>query len=379
MLRALARVNLAAIERNADRIRRELDPRVMLCAVVKADGYGHGAVPAARAALAGGASWLAVATAVEAAELRAAGIRERILVLGAISFEELPLALAASADVVAWDERFVSELAAAGSHEGARARPRIRVHVKLDTGMGRLGTRVSAEAMAIAEAASAAPSLELAGAMTHFATADDPDDDFIRVQLSRFDPFVAELRRRHPGVIVHAANSGATFAEPSSHFDLVRCGIALYGLDPSNVSAQERGLEPALELTSYVAAVKAAGKGDSAGYGRRFVADRETWLATLPIGYADGIRRAFTNNLDVLIGGRRHPLVGAVSMDNITVEVEEAGSVKQGMRATIIGANGPEHQSAEELAARIGTINYEIVCGISARVPREYHRDGKPQ
>jgi alanine racemase len=377
MVRALARVNLAAIERNADRIRRELDPRVMLCAVVKADGYGHGAVPAARAALAGGASWLAVATAVEAAELRAAGIRERILVLGAISFEELPLALAASADVVAWDERFVSELAAAGTEER-----RIRVHVKLDTGMGRLGTRVSAEAMAIAEAASTAPSLELAGAMTHFATADDPDDDFIRVQLSRFEPFVAELRRRHPGVIVHAANSGATLAEPASHFDLVRCGIALYGLDPSNESAQERGLEPALELTSYVAAVKAAGKGDSAGYGRRFVADRETCLATLPIGYADGIRRAFTNNLDVLIVGRRHSLVGAVSMDNITVEVDSPGGevpVRQGMRATIIGTNGAERQSAEELAARIGTINYEIVCGISARVPREYHRDGKLQ
>jgi alanine racemase len=162
----------------------------------------------------------------------------------------------------------------------------------------------------------------------------------------------------------------------------VRCGIALYGLDPSNVSAHERGLEPALELTSYVAAVKAAARGDSAGYGRRFVADRETWLATLPIGYADGIRRAFTNNLDVLIGGRRHPLVGAVSMDNITVEVQSPGGdvpVRQGMRATIIGSNGPERQSAEELAARIGTINYEIVCGISARVPREYHRDGKPQ
>ncbi|HEY5317694.1 MAG TPA: alanine racemase, partial [Solirubrobacteraceae bacterium] len=300
MVRALARVNLAAIERNTDRIRRELDPRVLLCAVVKADGYGHGALPAARAALAGGASWLAVATATEAAEVRAAGIRERILVMGAISIEELPLAVAADADVVAWSERFVSTIAPAAAAD----RP-IRVHVKLDTGMGRLGTRVSAEAIAVAEAVSANPALELAGAMTHFATADDPDSEFVKVQLARFEPFVAELRRRHPGIVVHAANSGAVLNEPASHFDLVRCGIALYGLDPMNESAEDRGLEPALELTSYVAAVKAAAPGDSAGYGRRFVSDRQTCLATLPIGYADGIRRAFTNNLDVLIGGRR--------------------------------------------------------------------------
>jgi alanine racemase len=373
MVRALARVNLAAIERNTGRMRRELDPRVLLCAVVKADGYGHGAVPAARAALAGGARWLAVATATEAAELRAAGIRERILVMGAISYEELPLALAAGADVVAWSERFVSELAAAGAEE----RP-VRVHVKLDTGMGRLGTRVSAEAIAVGEAAMAAPSLELAGAMTHFATADDPSDGFMGEQLERFGPFVDEMRRLAPGVLAHAANSAAVLNDPASHFDLVRCGIALYGLDPMNESAEARGLEPALELTSYVAAVKAAAPGESAGYGRRFVAERDTWLATVPIGYADGVRRAFTNNLDLLIGGRRHALVGAVSMDNITVEIAEGARVEPGARAVLIGSSGSERQSAEDLAVRIDTINYEIVCGISARVPRLYHRDGVP-
>ncbi|HWC87467.1 MAG TPA: alanine racemase [Solirubrobacteraceae bacterium] len=374
MVRALARVNLAAIERNTGRMRRELGPEVQLCAVVKAGGYGHGALPAARAALAGGASWLAVASAVEAAELRAAGIDGRILVMGAISLEELPVALGARADVVAWSEPFVSALAAAASERDGR----VRVHVKLDTGMGRLGTRVSAEALAVAEAVSAIPALELAGAMTHFATADDPDRTFMRLQLERFEPYVATLRERHPGIIAHAANSAAVLNEPAAHFDLVRCGIALYGLDPMQKSAEDRGLEPALELTSYVAAVKTAAVGDSAGYGRRFVAERETELATLPIGYADGIRRHFTNNLDILIGARRHPVVGAVSMDNITVELAEAGSVEPGARATIIGADGPERQSAEELAARIGTINYEIVCGISARVPRHYHRDGVP-
>jgi alanine racemase len=374
MVRALARVNLAAIERNAGRIRRELDSNVVLCAVVKADGYGHGALPAARAALAGGASWLAVATATEAAELRAGGIDARVLVMGAISREELPVALAAKADVVAWSESFASSVAVAADGE-----ERVRVHVKLDTGMGRLGTRISAEAIAVAEAVSAQPSLELAGAMTHFATADDPDPDFMRLQLARFRPFVAALRSRHPGIVVHAANSAAALREPASHYDLVRCGIALYGLDPLQESAEKRGLEPALELTSYVAAVKTAARGDSVGYGRRFVAERETELATLPIGYGDGIRRAFTNNLDVLIAGRRHALVGTVSMDNITVEIAQAGSVEPGARATIIGSDGGERQSAEDLAARIGTINYEIVCGISARVPRSYHRDEVPE
>lgn len=399
MVRALARVNLAAIERNAVRLGRELDPRVRFCAVVKADGYGHGAVPAARAALAGGATWLAVATAVEAAELRESGIKERILVLGAISAQELPIALASGADVVAWSEAFVGALAnALGEHGGggggaedvggaagtaglggaAGTADRVRVHVKLDTGMGRLGTRSTAAALAVAEAVSAAPGLELSGAMTHFATADDPDPEFTRVQLGRFEPFVAMLRRRYPAVIAHAANSAATLRYPRSHFDLVRCGIAVYGLDPMNVSAAARELEPALELTSYVAAVKAAGPGDSTGYGRHFVAERETEIATMPIGYADGVRRAHTNNLEVLIGGHRYPVVGAVSMDNLTAEVLPAGSVQVGARVTIIGTDGEERQSAEDLARRIGTINYEIVCGISGRVPRAYHRDGTP-
>jgi len=381
MQRALARVNLAAIERNAARLRRELGPRVSLCAVVKADGYGHGAAPSARAALAGGASWLAVATATEAAELRAAGIGARILVMGALSGEEVPVALAAGADVVAWSERFVATLANAAGER------KVCVHVKLDSGMGRLGTRVRSEAIAVAGLVRAEPSLELAGAMTHFATADD-DPGFVTEQLARFEPFVAEIRRLEPGLVVHAANSAAVLRQPASHFDLVRCGIALYGLDPMNERAQDWGLEPALELTSYVAAVKAAARGDSAGYGRRFIADRETSLATLPIGYADGIRRGFTNNLDVLIGGRRHPLVGTVSMDNITVEVQStpAGTsaggefpVRVGAKATIIGSDAEQSQSAEDLAARIGTINYEIVCGISGRVPRAYHRDGVPE
>jgi alanine racemase len=368
-MRALARVNLAAIERNVATLRGRLSPGSQLCAVVKGDGYGHGAVPAARAALAGGATWLAVATAGEAAELRAAPIAGPLLVMGALSEEELELALSVDADVVAWSESFVREVAA---RAGSSA---VGVHVKLDTGMGRLGTRDREEALRVAELVQCSDGVALRGAMTHFATADG-DLGFLRRQLDAFIPFAEELRTVCPEVAVHAANSAATLAEPASHFDLVRCGIAIYGCDPMNQDPDDHGLEPALELSSYLAAVKAARPGDSAGYGRTFIAERETTLGTLPIGYADGIRRALGNNGDVLIGGRRYPLAGTVSMDNITVDLGPAAVVAPGERAIIIGRDGGERQTAEDLARAIGTINYEITCGISKRVPRAYHRDG---
>jgi alanine racemase len=383
-LRALARVNLAAIERNVARLRSGLAPGIGLCAVVKANGYGHGAVPAARAALAGGARLLAVATAEEAAGLRAEGIEAPVLVMGAISQQELPVALAAEGELVAWSEGFVSDVVRACSRSAAPQGRAVRMHVKLDTGMGRLGTRDPAQAVRVAERiAAAGPGIELAGAMTHFASADE-DPAFTAAQVARFEPFVRQLRRRWPGIVAHAANSAATLRAPDSHFDLVRCGIAVYGCDPMNQSPEAHGLEPALELSSYVAAVKQAAPGESAGYGRRFIAETETWIATVPIGYGDGIRRALTNNCDVLIGGRRYPLVGTVSMDNITVDLEPtrpahpATAVKVGDRVTIIGGDGGERQTAEEIARRLGTINYEVVCGISARVPRSYHRDGAP-
>ena len=384
-LRALARVNLATIERNVGLLRGRLRGGAGLCAVVKADGYGHGALPVARAALDGGASSLAVATALEAAELRAGGIQAPVLVMGAISDEELPVALEAGAELVAWTERFVVELLrAAGARAGgaraggARAPALVRVHVKLDTGMGRLGTRDVEQAVRVAERiASGGPALALAGAMTHFASADS-DPEFTAAQLARFEPFVRTLRARWPEIVAHAANSAATLRLPTSHLDLVRCGIALYGCDPMNDDPSSHGLEPALELSSYVAAVKRAAPGESAGYGRRFIAERETWLATVPIGYGDGIRRALTNNCEVLIGGRRYPLVGTVSMDNITIEVGAPDAVTCGQAVTIIGADREERITAEALARRIETINYEVVCGISSRVPRVYHRDGAP-
>jgi alanine racemase len=382
-LRAVADVNLAAIERNVELLRKRVSHhapghRARVCAVVKADGYGHGAAQAARAALRGGADLLAVATAWEALELRRAGLDAPILLLGAISSQELPDALEARAELVVWDQGFISELLDAGTKASASDEGWApRVHVKLDTGLGRLGTRSVEQALELVRAViDSGPELELAGVMTHLATADS-DHEFANAQLAAFRLFVAEARAlARSDIVAHAANSAATLLLPESHFDLVRVGIAIYGGDPLNEDPAEYGLEPALSLRTYVAAVKPIAVGESTGYGRHFIAEKPSNIATLPIGYADGLPRALANNCDVLIAGRRYPLRGMVSMDNITVDVGPDPAVQVGDQATLIGSDGDERQTAEDLAHRIKTINYEVLCGISRRVPRIYNRDG---
>jgi alanine racemase len=371
VVRARARVNLAAVERNVARL-RDAAEHAEVCAVVKADAYGHGMLPVARAALHGGATWLAVATAQEARALRDGGLDDvPVLVLGALSDEELPVAVAARADISVWTAEAVQALVADG-------RP-ARVHVKLDSGLGRLGTRDAEEATAVAEAVQAAENLELVGAWTHFATADERGDAFFGEQLARFRAWAEPLRAQHPGLLLHTANSAAMLRDPATHFDLVRPGVAIYGLDPFGEDPAARDLEPALELVSYVAAVKPAVPGESAGYGRRYVAQRDTLLATAPIGYGDGYRRGLGNKAHALLHGRRIPLVGTVSMDNVTFDVGAAGlGPKVGDDVVLIGAQGTEQVTAEDLAEWLGTINYEVACGISPRVPRLHHRDGEP-
>jgi alanine racemase len=344
--RAVARIDLGAIERNCARLPKPL------CAVVKANAYGHGMVPVAEAALDAGADWLAVATAEEAAELRGAGIDSRVLVMGALTADELSTAIRADADVVAWTK------------EVAEAAP--RAHVKLDTGMARLGTKDRELALRLARRPNTV------GLMTHFATADERDDDLFGAQLAEFSDFVAEVGR--DDLTVHAANSAAALRDPGSHFDMVRCGIAVYGLDPFGEDPGAHGLEPALSLHSWVASVRRLEPGESAGYGRRWRAEEPTWLATVPIGYGDGWRRALTNNADVLIRGRRHPLVGAVSMDNVTVVLGRDTDVELGDEAVLIGDQGDERILAEEVARRLGTINYEVTTGLLPRVRREHVR-----
>ena len=366
--RAVARVDVGAVEGNCRRLRSVLRAGAELCAVVKADGYGHGMVPCAEAARAGGATWLATATAGEAAELRAAGLVGPILVQGALTPEEAQLALEAGADVVAWREGFVRHLAeVAGELESVG-----RVHVKLDTGMGRLGTFDPEEARRVADLAAGDPRLALIGAMTHFATADEPGDEHFPAQLERFAAFADGLRATHPGVIAHAANSAATFRDPAAHLDMVRCGVAVYGLDPFQGDPAERGLEPALTLETYVAAVKRFEPGTSAGYGRTWTAGGATTVGVLPIGYGDGWRRGLSNRAEVLVEGRRRPLVGTVSMDNVTVDLGPDAETVEGEPAVLIGAQGSERILCEEVARHLATINYEVTCGLSARVRRTY-------
>jgi alanine racemase len=344
--RAVAHIDLGAIERNCARLPKPL------CAVVKANAYGHGSVASAEAALAGGASWLAVATAEEAGELHAAGIDCPVLVMGALTRDELRTAVRTGADVVAWTE------------EVADVAP--RVHVKLDTGMGRLGTRDRELALRLA----ARPNT--VGLMTHFATADVPGDDLFPAQLAAFRDFVEEVGG--DDLVVHAANSAAALRDPASHLDMVRCGVAVYGLDPFQDDPAAHGLEPALSLHSWVAAIRRLEPGEGVGYGWRWRAEEPTWVATVPIGYGDGWRRGLTNDFDVLINGRRHRGVGAVSMDNVAVALSPDTDVDVGDEVVLIGRQGDEAILAEEVASRLGTINYEVTTALLPRVRREHFR-----
>ena len=370
-VRAIARVDLGAVERNCRALEGSLAQGARLCAVVKSDGYGHGAVPVARAALAGGATTLAVATADEAAELREHLPQASILTMGALSPAELERALRAGSEVAVW-RRETAE-AAAGIGVALGLRP--RVHVKYDSGMGRLGEADPAQVLEVARAVAGDDRLELAGLWTHFATADEregPGAAYFDAQLARFGELAARVREVAPDVLLHAANSAATLRDPGSHLGMVRCGIAIYGLDPFGADPSEQGLEPALALHTYVAEVKDFAAGASAGYGRRWSAPATTRVGVLPIGYGDGVRRGLTNNADVLVAGRRVPLVGTVSMDNVTVDLGPGADVERGAPAVLIGADGGERILAEEVARRLGTINYEVTCGISKRVPRVY-------
>ena len=366
MERAVARIDFDAVRANCARLKSELREGAELCAVVKADGYGHGADGCANAALAGGATRLAVATAAEAEQVGRRLQHIPLLTMGALTASEVDVVLSAGSEVAVWREGFRQLLADRARAQGRPA----RVHVKFDSGMGRLGTSDAGEVMSLARACAADPSLELAGVWTHFATADELDSAFFEQQLGRFETVAAAVKAEFPGTIAHAANSAAVFREPRAHFDMVRCGVAVYGLDPFQGDPAERGLVPALSLRSYVADVKRFEAGASAGYGQRWKAAADTWVGVVPLGYGDGVRRGLSDNADVLVQGRRQPLIGTVSMDNITIDLGPETAVEPGEEVVLIGAQGEDAILAEEVARRLETINYEVTCGISARVPR---------
>lgn len=366
--RANARVNSDAIAANIGFLRARLTGGAELCAVVKADGYGHGMVPCAIAAMRGGATRLAVVTVAEAEALAAADLGLPLLMLGPIHRSEIDAAVATGAELTAWDRTQVEAIAQAAQAQGKT----IKLHIKLDTGMGRFGASDREQAHAALERAVELENVAATAVWTHFATADERSDAYFDEQLARFCAFADEAKSRHPGLLAHAANSAATLRDPASHFDFVRTGIAIYGLDPFGGDARATGLLPALSLHSYVASIRPLAAGESVGYGRRFRAEEDTMIATIPIGYGDGWRRILTNNCDVLIAAQRCAQRGTVSMDSIMVELGAGSKTQVGAPVTLIGREGSEEITCEEVAERAHTINYEITCGLSPRTLRTY-------
>lgn len=370
MYRARATIDLAAVRRNVALLCSRLGGSSRLIAVVKADGYGHGAVQVARAALEAGAGGLAVTTTEEAWDLRDAGLGRGVLIMGPVLDDQLEEAIESGAECAVWSTRFVPSV----SEAARRLERRVRLHVKVDTGMHRLGVEPGALA-GLLETIAADPWLEPAAVMTHFATADD-DLEFLAGQLALFEEITAPLRGRFPGIRLHAANSAATLRDPSTHFDAVRCGLALYGMSPFQRDPDLDGLTPALSLTSYVAALRDIEEGQGVSYSwtrpTAWRASRPTRVALVPIGYGDGFFRLLSNEGDVLIGGRRYPRVGNVCMDQFLVEVGRDAPIGFGDRVVLLGRQGDERITAEELAAFVGTINYEVTCSLTARVKRGY-------
>ena len=369
--RAWAEVDLGAVRHNA-RLLAGLVAPAGLCAVVKAGGYGHGSVAVARAALEGGASWLAVALVEEGATLRRHEIDAPILLLSEPPAEAMGDVVALALTPTLYTQEAVEAAAKAVAATGAAP---LIVHVKVDTGMHRVGAGAE-EAVGVVRAVADRPELTFGGLWTHFAVADEPGHPFTDQQHARIEAVahrLAGLGLRPP--LVHACNSAGALASPEAHHDLVRCGIALYGVAPSPALASTlpfAGLRPALSLRAQVSYVRRVGAGEAVSYGLRRPLDRASTVATVPVGYADGVPwRLGVSGAEVLIGGRRRPLAGSVTMDQILVDCGD-DAVAPGDEVVLLGGQGEETITAWDWATQVGTIAYEVLCGISARVPRVY-------
>ncbi|MDH4140032.1 MAG: alanine racemase [Coriobacteriia bacterium] len=364
---AHAEIDLGAIAHNVRSLKALTRNGTLFMAVVKADAYGHGAVPVARAALAGGADRLAVATISEALELREAGVTATLHLLQEPPPSSTHLVLENDLLPMVTTREFGVALSRAAAQVGARA----LYHLKVDTGMNRIGVRAE-DAAEFASRLGDLPGIELEGTCTHFATAEQPGDwDFER-QVERFEEALEAIRTEgvSPG-IVHAANSAATILHSKTHYDMVRCGIAMYGLQPGATTRDHVALRPAMQVKSRVCLVKRIQMGEGVSYGLTWRAAAPTTVATLPLGYADGVHRILSNKMSVLLGGRRCQQVGRVTMDQIMAEVPRGLSVTVGDEAVIVGTQGNESITMEELAEAAGTINYEMACAFGMRLERE--------
>ena len=355
-------ISIVNILYNIKGLKRLLRRNVKFMAVVKADAYGHGAVPVSKA-IGRSVDYLAVATLPEALEIKNAGIKAPILILG----ETHP---SNAKDIVKngfIQTVYTLSLAKALSGAASKLKKKARVHLKVDTGMGRVGVHFS-KAEDLFNKISSFPNIDIEGIFTHFAGAEEMDE-FTTEQLKRFRSFISKIDS--VSYILHAANSAATLYHRESHLDMVRVGLSMYGLYPSGAGRSAVSLKPALEFKTHVVYLKKVPAGTPLSYGSTYVTKKNTAIATLPVGYADGLPRALSNKGEVLIRGKRYPIVGRVCMDLTLVDVGDS-NVKVGDEVVLIGRQGKESISTDDVAKQADTISYEIICGIGKRVTRIY-------
>ena len=361
-------INLGALRHNIRQIRAALPDSTRFIAVVKANAYGHGVIPVSRTALGAGADWLAVAIPEEGIELRAAGFQVPILVMGMSLPHQAPLFV---------DHRLIAAVSSPASlqafHAAALAKnTKVRVMIKLDTGMGRVGVQ-PAETLAFVRQALSLAGIEVIGLFTHFAAADETDPTFTQLQLDRLEEVVSLLAQAGISLpLVSAANSAAVDAFPAAHFDAVRPGIILYGLPPAPDMALQLDLRPIMSLVTQIVHIKKVPANTPVSYGCTYRTFEPTWLATLPLGYADGYSRHLSNKADVLVHGSRRPIVGRVCMDQIVIDLGPHCDASVGDEVVLFGRQNQAEITLTELAVLAGTINYELACAISPRVPRVY-------
>lgn len=363
-------IDLSAIEENFRILQNKANKPV--CAVVKADAYGHGAVQVARI-LEGQCAFFAVSSVAEALELKNAGIQTPVLLLGGAP-EQM------CAQVVAQELRcavFDTDCAKALSQEAVRQQKTAYIHIKVDTGMSRIGFQVTEEAADTCAQIAKLPGVQVEGLFSHFAKADEPASDAAPKQAALFERFHEMLRARGLQIPIRHLDNSAGILRFDSHYDMVRAGISLYGMQPSEEMRKDLPLKPAMQWETAVRHVKLLEPGRALSYGGTFVTEKPTLVATVPVGYADGYRRSLSNKFYVLIHGKPAKILGRVCMDQIMVDVTDIPETRKGDRVVLMGTDGARAITAEELAAAAQSFNYEQVCDLSRRVTRVYYRDGK--
>ena len=373
--RIYARIDLDALKHNVEGIKNCKSKESMLMGVVKAGAYGHGADVMANELEDMGFDWFAVATADEGIELRNSGIKKPILVLGYCDACQYP-------ELIEWDITptiYTYEMAQALEQAAAAVQKNVNIHIKIDTGMGRIGFLVEERTIETIRSIQAMEHLNVQGLFTHFACADTEDKAHVEQQIKKFHWVIEKLKA--VGIspeICHCSNSASIMELGTEHMNMVRSGIILYGLYPSDeVSTDVLDLKPVMSLYSHVVHVKVVEPGTTIGYGATYVAERETRIATIPVGYADGYPRSLSNKAYVLIRGKRAPIVGRICMDQFMVDVTDIPEASMGDVVTLIGRDGDDFLSVEEISALAGSFNYEFICDVSWRVPRVYFKEGK--